>query len=51
MAVNYGKTFIITNAAEGWVEYSAQRYLPSLVPILEKIPIISARSRYQPHFP
>ncbi len=23
LAVNYGKTFIITNAADGWVQYSA----------------------------
>jgi hypothetical protein len=25
--------------------------MPTLVPILEKIPIISARSRYEQHFP
>jgi len=23
MAIKYGKTYIITNAAEGWVEFSA----------------------------
>jgi hypothetical protein len=49
--MKYGKTFIITNAAEGWVEYSAERYMPSLLPVLEKITIISARTRYEPHFP
>ena len=51
LAIQYGKVFIITNAAEGWVEFSAARYMPSLMPILEKIPIISARSRYEQHFP
>jgi len=45
--MKYGKTFIITNAAEGWVEYSAERYMPSLLPVLEKITIISARTRYE----
>jgi hypothetical protein len=25
--------------------------MPALVPILEKITIISARTRYEPHFP
>ena len=49
--MKYGKTFIITNAAEGWVEYSAERYMPSLLPVLAKIKIISARTRYEPHFP
>lgn len=24
----YGKTYIVTNAAEGWVELSARRFLP-----------------------
>jgi hypothetical protein len=41
--VKYGKTYIITNAGEGWVEYSAKKFLPSLVQILNKIEIISAR--------
>ena len=51
MAVNYGKTFIITNAAEGWVQFSALKFMPSVAPILEKITIISARTKYESHFP
>lgn len=51
LSLKYGKTFIITNAAEGWVQFSAQKFMPSLVPILEKITIISARGRYESHFP
>ena len=46
-SVKYGKTYIITNAGEGWVEYSAKKFLPSLVPILNKIKIISARYKYE----
>jgi hypothetical protein len=43
-----GPTFIITNAVEGWVEQSAQRWVPTLLPALGKVDeIISARSRYE----
>lgn len=34
MSVAYGKTYIITNAGEGWVQYSAEKFMPSVVPIL-----------------
>jgi len=43
-AIGLGHTFIITNAHAGWVEASAAQYMPSLVPILERVRIISARS-------
>jgi len=47
-----GPTFIITNALEGWVEWSAQRWVPTLLPALGKVTeIISARSRYEWHNP
>jgi hypothetical protein len=26
----FGKTYIVTNAAEGWVELSARRFLPKV---------------------
>jgi hypothetical protein len=37
-------TFIITNAVAGWVEESAAHYMPSLIPILRRVRIISART-------
>ena len=43
--------FIITNAAEGWVEFSAKKFLPSVYPLLKNITIISARTKYENHFP
>jgi hypothetical protein len=49
--VQYGKVYIITNAAEGWVEFSCRKFFPSCFPILTKIKIISARSRYERTFP
>ena len=46
-----GTVFIITNAAEGWVEYSSKKYLPSVYPTLSKVKIISARSEYEDLYP
>ena len=43
--------FIITNAAEGWVEYSAKKYMPNCVKPLEKVKVISARTSYEHQFP
>ena len=46
-----GKTFIITNASEGWVQHSAAMCMPGLSPLLEDLPIISARAGFEASFP
>jgi|Transcript_65886 hypothetical protein len=51
MAVELGHTFIITNATEGWVEDSAACSMPSLLPLLERVRIISARSMQEELYP
>jgi hypothetical protein len=45
-AIRRGKCIIVTNAVEGWVEYSAAKYLPGLCDVLAKVQVISARSTY-----
>lgn len=42
-----GTVIIITNAEEGWVEQSSKTFLPSVVPLLSGITIISARTTYE----
>ena len=42
---------IITNSDEGWVNYSAERYLPNLIPFLQNYRVISARTRYEQFYP
>jgi predicted molibdopterin-dependent oxidoreductase YjgC len=51
VSVQHGKTYIITNAAEGWVEFSAKKFMPAVLPILQKVSIISARAKFQKLFP
>ena len=51
MSIKHGKTFIITNAAEGWVQFSAKKFMPTVCPLLEQITVISARTKYESHFP
>jgi hypothetical protein len=51
-ALNLGHhVCIITNAQKGWVEYSAAHYLPKLVPVLQRVRIISARSAFEKYHP
>lgn len=50
-ALRVGRTYIITNAGEGWVEYSASRWAPELLPVLQKVRIISARDKFEAAFP
>lgn len=47
-----GKVYIVTNAAEGWVQLSAKRFLPLVnAEIQTGITIISARERYEKLYP
>ncbi|KAL0248612.1 hypothetical protein GEMRC1_003846 [Eukaryota sp. GEM-RC1] len=39
--------YIITNSTNGWVELSCHRFFPRLYPLLENIPIVSARSLFE----
>jgi len=51
LAVSLGKTYIITNAEQGWVEESAAKYVPDLLPVLQRVEIISARTRHGAQYP
>jgi hypothetical protein len=51
LALSLGQTFIITNAIGGWVESSASAWAPSLLPLLQRVHVVSARSRYEAEYP
>ena len=50
-ALSKGTVLIITNSSDGWVHACAKFYYPNLLPILDKIKIISARELYQDVYP
>jgi len=50
-AVAIGRVYIITNACDGWVQFSCKTFMPEVLPILSKITIISARARYEKKYP
>ena len=51
LAVPNSTTIIITNGIIGWVECSCRWFLPRVLPYLEKLTILSARSRYETRYP
>lgn len=51
LALRLGHTFIITNAMSGWVEYSAAKYVPKLLEVLQRVHVISARGNYEHQYP
>jgi hypothetical protein len=46
-ALKLGHVHVVTNAETGWVQLSAQKFMPGLVPLLSKVRVISARSTYE----
>lgn len=50
-AIDLGNVFLVTNAETGWVELSAERFMPGVVELLPKVKIVSARSKYESMFP
>jgi hypothetical protein len=49
LAMKLGKVIIVTNAQHPWVETSAKHFLPQLLPYLQQIPVLYARSIYETH--
>jgi len=42
---------VVTNAEQGWVQMSAQKFVPAVWPLLSKLKIISARSTFEQSHP
>jgi len=51
VAMAFGTVYIVTNGETGWVQLSAQKFLPNVVPLLETLHVFSARSTFEPMFP
>jgi len=51
LAMSFGEVHIVTNAETGWVQLSAKKFLPGVVPVLDQVKVLSARSTYEAMFP
>jgi hypothetical protein len=51
LAMRFGDVCVITNAETGWVQLSAQKFMPGVVPLLSQLTVISARSTFEPQYP
>ena len=51
LALQYGEVHIVTNAETGWVQLSAAKFIPAVVPLLHRVSILSARSTYEGRYP
>ena len=51
MALSKGDVYIITNAGDGWVEFSSEKYYPNIKELQDKIEVISAREKYAEKYP
>jgi len=51
LAMRYGDVNVVTNAETGWVQLSAQKFMPGVLPLLEKINVVSARSTFEAAHP
>ncbi|CAD7967487.1 unnamed protein product [Amoebophrya sp. A120] len=47
-ALRFGRVVIITNAETGWTQVSCRKWLPTLLPLLSSMTVISARSTFEP---
>jgi hypothetical protein len=50
-ALQFSPVCIVTNAEEGWIQQSTQRFIPNVLPLLLQVQIISARSTYEQEHP
>jgi hypothetical protein len=51
LATTFGEVHVITNAETGWVQLSAKKFLPGVLPLLDNIHICSARSSFESMYP
>jgi len=47
LARQRGTVIFVTNAERGWIELSCQKFMPTLMPLLETIRMVSARTTYE----
>jgi len=47
LAKQHGTVVLVTNAERGWIELSCTKFVPALLPTIENVKIVSARTSYE----
>jgi len=50
-SMGLGETWIVTNGNRTWVQDSARRFLPRLLPLISELTVVSARALYETTYP
>jgi len=50
-AMSVGDTLIVTNGVSNWVQDSARRFMPGLLPTIARLHVISARALFEKSYP
>ncbi len=50
-AAQLGRVVIVTNGTEGWVQESCSWFMPTLIPLISQLTVVSAQERYGRMFP
>ena len=51
ISLEKGDVYIISNSSKGWVEFSCEKYFPSIFSLLEKVKVVSSRAVYEMKYP
>jgi len=51
LAARHGEVVIVTNAEHGWVQLSAEKWMPRVLDVVRQLPVISARSTFEEKYP
>jgi len=46
-AIELGDVHLVTNAEEGWIQYTVEKFMPALLPLLPHMTLISARTTFE----
>ena len=47
-AEKFGRVVVVTNAETGWIELTTAKFMPLIANYIQKLPILSARSTFEP---
>jgi hypothetical protein len=50
-AMKFGRVVIVTNATDGWINFSCKAFMPAILPVISSVTLVSAQARYGYMYP